>query len=80
MHRTGRSANILRRPSNGRNSAGLKVRELQSGHSRRLQSNRGAQFNHFLFTLAIQFAPRMFASAQVSERLLLPVSSLSPAM
>jgi hypothetical protein len=43
MHRTGRSANMLSRPSNDRNSACLNLSELQQGHSRLIQSRRGIQ-------------------------------------
>lgn len=39
---------MLRRPSNGRNSACLNETELQRGHSRRRQSSCGAEFSHCL--------------------------------
>jgi hypothetical protein len=49
MHRTGRSANMLSRPSNDRNSACLNLSELQQGHSRLIQSRRGIQAGHARF-------------------------------
>jgi hypothetical protein len=43
MQRTGCSANMLRRLSNGRNSAALNWTELQHGHLWRIKGSRGAQ-------------------------------------
>jgi hypothetical protein len=45
MQRTGRSANMLSKPSIGRNSAALNLTELQLGHTRRNQSTRGIQLD-----------------------------------
>jgi len=58
MQRTGRSANMLSRLSNDRNSAGLNLSELQQGHSRRIHSRRGTQLGHVRFEKFISTAPR----------------------
>ena len=48
---------MLRRPSNGRCSAGLNWTELQRGHSRRIPSGCGSQSGQFQFVLLILRAP-----------------------
>src|ERR1035441_4020394 len=47
MQRTGRNANIARRPSNDLNSACLNFTELQRGHTRRIHSGCGSQSGQF---------------------------------
>lgn len=47
MHRTGRSANMLSKPSNDHDSAGLNWSELQRGHFRSRQSRCGNQLGQF---------------------------------
>jgi hypothetical protein len=49
MQRTGRSANMLSRLSNGRISACLNLSELHQGHSRRIHNRRGTQLGHLRF-------------------------------
>jgi hypothetical protein len=46
MQRTGRTANMLSKPSIGRSSACLNLSELQEGHSCLIQSIRGTQLGH----------------------------------
>ncbi len=51
MQRTGRNANILSKPSNERNSAGLNFTESQRGHFRRIPSRWGIHAGHSRLTL-----------------------------
>jgi hypothetical protein len=57
MQRTGLTAIMPSKPSNGLNSAGLNFSELQRGHSRRIQSRWGTHFGHARFEKIISTAP-----------------------
>ena len=55
MHRTGCSANMLRRPSKGRNSVALNWTESQRGHLHVIQRSSGSQFDRFQL-ISVTFA------------------------
>lgn len=57
MQRTGCSANMLRRPSNGRSSASLNKTELQRGHLHLIQRSSGSQLGRFQLLSPILLSP-----------------------
>lgn len=57
MQRTGRSANVPRRPSNERISAGLNWIESQRGHTRRVHNTCGSRFCQAIVSVRIEELP-----------------------
>src|SRR5580693_8747491 len=80
MQRTGRTANMLSKPSNDRNSACLNWSELQDGHSCLVQSMRGTHLGHVLFEKFISSAPRARSPGCVAAQILPTDWNSNPAM
>jgi hypothetical protein len=76
MQRIGRSANILKRPSNGRDSAGLNWIEVQRGHIRRGHNTRGSHPGQFAVSALIRGS--FYHQAYIRRRTMLDQCRVRP--